>query len=272
MALGDGTTWNETVPDNSTVANQIDDYMRDMLAAVRSRMAIEHVWASAQTGTNEAGMHKYVTFQVQTAAPTISSGLGQVGALYIQTNSATGHSLMYERSGGTAITIIDGTDNLIPATLVNTGVIPAGTVIQVVNTMVGTVASGSTAIPFDDSIPQITEGDEYMSLAITPTSSTSKLKIDVVCAGGQSAGGRITSALFVGTTADALAAIGGYEEVDVLLPLAYTHYMVSGTTGSMTFRVRNGTSSGTYTFNGIGGAQEYGGKMASSITISEVKV
>ena len=52
--------------------------------------------------------------------------------------------------------------------------------VQVVNTQTGAVDTGTTAMPCDDTIPQNTEGDEFMTLAITPTSATNKLKIDVV--------------------------------------------------------------------------------------------
>jgi hypothetical protein len=40
--------------------------------------------------------------------------------------------------------------------------------LQVVNTTTGAVATGTTVMPFDDTIPQSGEGDQYMSLAITP--------------------------------------------------------------------------------------------------------
>ena len=52
--------------------------------------------------------------------------------------------------------------------------------IQTVNVQDGASTSGTTAIPQDDTIPQNTEGDEYMTLAITPVNSNSKLKIEVV--------------------------------------------------------------------------------------------
>ena len=56
----------------------------------------------------------------------------------------------------------------------------AGMVRQVVNVMDGAVDTGTTQMVGDDSIPQNTEGDEYMTLAITPKSVTNKLKIEVV--------------------------------------------------------------------------------------------
>ena len=62
-----------------------------------------------------------------------------------------------------------------------------GGVVQVVNTTTGAVATGTTTMPQDDTIPQNTEGDEYMTLAITPKDATNKLKIDVVWHGSSGA-------------------------------------------------------------------------------------
>ena len=149
-----------------------------------------------------------------------------------------------------------------------------GEILQVVNTQTGAVATGTTTIPVDDTIPQNTEGDQYMSLAITPKSSTSKLKIDVVFY-GQSAAGEIrhTVALFQDTTADALAAMSGtsISGTGSTGAVTFSHYMTSGTTSSTTFKIRAGlASAGTLTFNGSGGARIYGGVLASSITITEI--
>ena len=47
----------------------------------------------------------------------------------------------------------------------------SGIVLQVVNSQDGEVATGTTKLSQDDTIPQITEGDEFMSASITPTNS-----------------------------------------------------------------------------------------------------
>ena len=47
-----------------------------------------------------------------------------------------------------------------------------GTVVQVVSTGFSAVATGATILPGDDTIPQITEGVEFMTQAITPKSTT----------------------------------------------------------------------------------------------------
>jgi hypothetical protein len=158
------------------------------------------------------------------------------------------------------------------AWLQNINTITPGTILQVVNYQTGAVATGTTQIPSDDTIPQNTEGDEYMTLAITPKSATSKLKIDVLWFGECSAAGTLTMALFQDSTANALAATAirinasAYRNTFTLV-----HYMTSGTTSSTTFKIRCGlNAAATTTFNGATGARLYGGVIPSSITIMEI--
>jgi len=147
-------------------------------------------------------------------------------------------------------------------------------IVQVVNTQTGAYTSGSTVMPFDDTIPQNTEGDQYMTLAITPKSATNKLKIDVVMFVTPSANNMVNAALFQDSTANALAAATGYYSTNLgLSAVIFTHYMTSGTTSETTFGVRAGcNSSGTMYFNGNSAARKFGGILASSITITEIKV
>lgn len=154
-------------------------------------------------------------------------------------------------------------------------VVATSKIVQVVNTQTGAVATGTTDIPFDDTIPQNTEGDQYMSLAITPTSATNKLKIDVVFSYGYSGDGlNITVALFQDTTANALAAMAnGPTNQNHMEYIAFSHYMTAGTTSATTFKVRAGDNgSSTLTFNGRASARYFGGVIASSITITEILV
>jgi hypothetical protein len=145
-------------------------------------------------------------------------------------------------------------------------------VVQKVYSQTGATATGSTLVPFDDTKPQITEGDQYLSLAITPLSATNKLAIDVNVMLAASVGVGVCIALFQDTTADAVAASAAYIGTDAA-PSNFTlrHTMVSGTTSETTFKVRIGpTSEATLTMNGVGGTtRRYGAIAASSITITE---
>lgn len=148
-----------------------------------------------------------------------------------------------------------------------------GVAIQSVGTMFGAMATGTTLITYDDSIPQITEGTEFMTQAITPKATTSILVIEVIAHVSNTIGNFNTVALFQDATANALAATTEYDNTSnqvVTIPLR--HRMVAGTTSPTTFRVRIGGSiASTVTFNGTGGARRLGGVSASSIMITEYR-
>ncbi len=122
---------------------------------------------------------------------------------------------------------------------------------------------GTTNLPVDATIPQITEGFEVMTQAITPTSATNLLVIEAAgLASYNGASNNIAMALFQDATANALAATNTYQAVsagDVNLSLG--HQMVAGTTSSTTFRIRIGanTGGGSVMFgNGRFGAATHG--------------
>ena len=165
--------------------------------------------------------------------------------------------------------------NPLPLTSGGSGFSAANSVVQIVNVQTGAMATGTTIVPLDDSIPQKTEGIEFMTLAITPKHASNKLKIEVNAILSYSADAVIATLLFQDSTANALAS-------DMLWSLgtgtrniasSFTHYMAAGTTSETTFKVRaGGDNAGTLTFNGRAGGRVYGGTLASSITITEYSV
>jgi hypothetical protein len=152
--------------------------------------------------------------------------------------------------------------------------VSGGRMVQVVNTQSGALVTGNTILPYDDTIPQKTEGVELMTCAITPTSATNKLKIQVCVQLAHSDSGTLVAALFQDAAADALAASVVHQETDEREGIiSFDYYMTAGTVIETTFKVRGGSSSaGTITLNGVSGARKLGGVMASSITITEIKV
>jgi hypothetical protein len=148
-----------------------------------------------------------------------------------------------------------------------------GKVLQVVNVQTGAVATGTTQIPNDDTIPQNTEGTEFITLAITPTSASSMLRVDFsIILGFTVSTGILNACLFRDSTANALAVAtsqnvnnGGFSI------LCGSYYVAAGSTSTTTFKVRGGSpTGGTVTFNGAGSARYYGGVSNSFITITEV--
>jgi hypothetical protein len=147
-----------------------------------------------------------------------------------------------------------------------------GTVVQVKRTQTGAAATGSTVIDSDDSIPQNTQGDEYVTQAITPSSTANLLRVGFQGNFATSAAGEIIAALFQDSTANALSA-GVIHAATTGAPyrIGLEHALLSGTTSATTFKLRAGPSSAaTVTFNGDGGARQLGGVMNSYLKAEEV--
>jgi hypothetical protein len=143
-------------------------------------------------------------------------------------------------------------------------------IIQCLVTEDGELKLGTTAMVGDDTGPEITEGDEYMNLTIVPSSANSKLKIEVVFMGSHTVDQNTTVALFMDNVTNALAAGLKRQSSTYPIPMAFTHYMTAPNATPHIFRVRSGCTTGaTTTFNGVSGARFFGGKSASSITITE---
>jgi hypothetical protein len=146
-----------------------------------------------------------------------------------------------------------------------------GMYVQQAYTSTGTGASGTTTIPFDNTIPQNTEGNQYMTLAITPKSTSNLLEIDVVVLCTSNGATQLTAALFQDSTADALAAMSMYADSSgVMRTITFKHRMTAGTTSSTTFKVRMGPSTAvTAYFSQAAGAAIFNGAVVSSIHIKE---
>ena len=152
------------------------------------------------------------------------------------------------------------------------GMLKPGDTVQTKYTTDSATATGATVILIDDSIPQNTEGDQYMSLAITPTSAVNILQVEH---GGQyeSVGGalHLTLALFQDSTANALTARASYYGANAENNWLTLHYrMAAGTTSATTFKVRAGANANSLRFNGYSGSRVYGGACYSYLKVTEI--
>lgn len=150
-----------------------------------------------------------------------------------------------------------------------------GGVVQFQSTQTGAVATGTTLIPNDNSIPQSNEGDEYMTRAFTPKNTANTLIISVVIHFSNSNGNQhLKAALLQDSIANALAC--GYklqQSSDTPSKIVFFHVMTAGTTSEIILKVRaGGDKAGTNTFNGISTGRKYGGVMASSLNVIEIGV
>jgi len=144
-------------------------------------------------------------------------------------------------------------------------------VAQIVEYKTGTVATGTTIIPPDNTIPQITEGDQYLTASITPTSSSSTLEVSVMLNCGCSVLNNVVLALFKDAGVSAVAGLNNYVSTTNTMTLFNLTYTVaSGSVSPTTFSVRvGGGVASTITLNGALGTQRLGGVLFSSITIKE---
>lgn len=149
----------------------------------------------------------------------------------------------------------------------------SGKVAQIVISSTGAVATGTTTTPSDDTIPQNTEGNQYMSVTITPQSASSTLMVDCLGSFATDAGAaNFTVALFRDSTANAVAAqMSRFINLNVPQPFPLSYVTTSGSTSSTTFSFRAGlAAAGTTTFNGASGARLLGGAMYSYCKVVEV--
>lgn len=161
---------------------------------------------------------------------------------------------------------------VLPVANGGTGVASSKAVIQRLSSQTGALVTGTTIIPVDDTIPQNTEGDQYLTLTITPSNSANILRIDVTIQGSTTVGAW-AAALFQDSTVNAITGFITSGGATYVLPLTFTHTMVAGTTSSTTFKVRAGTvASGTFTLNGQLSGRLLGGVIATSIIITEYQV
>ena len=268
LKIYNGSSWQD--PETIKGADIASATTTDIGAATGQFIDVTGTTTITGLGTIRAGVLRFVRFTgaltlthngtsllLPTAANIVT--VANDTAAFVSLGSGNWKCLWYQRYTGAPL--VGGT--------------VAGQVIQVVNTQSGAVATGTTATPDDDTIPQITEGTEFMTRTITPGSASNKLKITVVvyanCTGGTVVG---IVALHQDAVANALAAMRrDFAGSNAGQPITFVHYMAAGTTSEITFRVRIGDpAGGTVTFNGNAAARSLGGVMASSITVEEIKV
>jgi hypothetical protein len=152
------------------------------------------------------------------------------------------------------------------------GVHKTGDLIQTQLTITGAVATGTTAIPNDDTPPTSSEGDQYMSQAITPTSVANLLVIEALGNWAHSASNILNTVLLQDSTVNSLRANRMYASVaSTSFAVPLTHIMQAGTTSATTFKIRGGSTTGaTTTFNGSAGTRFYGGVAGSFLRITEI--
>ena len=186
-------------------------------------------------------------------------------------------------ASGTAITLGDSGDTFtVPsgATIVNSGTATGfgGNVVQTVydsSTQQHAVATGTDNIPFDDTVPEIGEGNQYMNVSITPQSASNILVVQHQGWYSDSLSGGAMIAIFAGNTCVGAAQYehptGSLHSGGDILSLPVTAIFAAGTTSALAITIRAGShqDAGTLSFNGVAGVRRYGATPKSSLIVTE---
>ena len=205
----------------------------------------------------------YVVF-LGSAVGTINPASGSVGTSQLADSSV---SLAKLSATGTkdATTFLRGDNSFAEA--------GGGKVLQVVKSLVTTKASTSSSIPQDNTIPQNTEGTEFTTLAITPQASDSTLFIDFLVHGSMTNNNtNLTVCLFKDSVANALQVSNNFCGTNTeLFPLMLKFAETSGTTSSVTYKIRFGLNGGgTVYLNSDQSTDVYSTAQSSVFIITEV--
>jgi len=197
---------------------------------------------------------------------TISQGTGTLGTTGVTAGT-------YGTSTAVPRIVVDSKGRI---SSVSTAAISSGKVLQVTRSTTASVVTCGTTIPWDDTIPQITEGNEVLTITISPISATSViyLKFDASGVASQSVGNSGTVAFFKDSTADAIyaTAIPFWTASAYGIKLNGSYSELSSSTTSRIYRVRVGSDAGTIYVNGNNvGARRYGGVSISHFEAWEVE-
>ena len=148
-----------------------------------------------------------------------------------------------------------------------------GAIAQEAKTESSAVATGTTNLPFDDTAPTSSEGDEYMTVAITPKSASSVLLIIAQAYFANSSSGQSNGmALWDKTAGTLIHAITEFSSTaDMTMAPLIVATVSAASTSARTYAVRIGrNNAGTITFNGNGSARKYSTTVKSSLRVLEI--
>ena len=153
------------------------------------------------------------------------------------------------------------------------GILPSGFVVDRAYAQNASYFGPTTAMPYDDTVPLITEGVEVCSLPYAMKSLTNRLRIRFKAFGSTNTGGYITAALFDGSTNALEAAPNTFTASGYVGPVVLESEFVPGTLASKTYSVRvgpGGSATACY-INGEAAGRRYGGVAKATMIIEEIK-
>ena len=149
-----------------------------------------------------------------------------------------------------------------------------GGAVQQVTTSTSAFISTGVVIPLDNTIPQITEGSQLLSVAITPTKATNRIVVQFSCYATANNLSACTFALFEGAGPNAIhATVDTMAASDYLVNPGFVFTKIAGSTSSLTYSIRFGQpGANTVNVNGLSGGALFGGVSNTVLIITECEV
>ena len=152
-----------------------------------------------------------------------------------------------------------------------------GSILQVVQGTLTNYFGTTSTIPLDDTIPQNTEGDEFLTASITPLSTTSKILVLAVVHVANDSSAYINGiCLFRNSVSNALAASWSRTVVNnnPVSAMVLEYLDSPSSVSALTYKLRGGTVGGTggqtFQVNGGSGTRYLGGALVTTLTLMEV--
>lgn len=154
--------------------------------------------------------------------------------------------------------------------------LPAGSVIDSVSgayTTSADITGAGSVIPIDDTVPQITEGTQIISVSITPKSATNKLRIRYSGVMSVNQVSAVGAAVFNGAAGAIHASMWACPVANYYQHICGEVEYTPGATTPQTISLRVGPSTSTHVvrMNGGPSARVFGGAAATRLIVEEIK-
>lgn len=135
----------------------------------------------------------------------------------------------------------------------------------------------TSVIPFDDTIPQITEGTQILSASITPKSVNNRVRVRFEGWGyAANNGDAIVAALFlnggVNAVATAMSGVNFFAGANACGPIVLEYEFVPASMAAQTLTLRVGGTVGTVRMNGNTLGRRFGGTARATLVVEEIAV
>lgn len=147
------------------------------------------------------------------------------------------------------------------------GSLPAGTVIARASAVYTAYGTFNTVIPADNTVPQITEGTQILSISHATRAFNSGVRLTYF---GNGSGAAPVHAMFRSGSTNALRAIAQLDG-DLMKAVVMQAEYLPGSTASVTYSIRVGAgySGGVVYVNGLSSGQVLGGAQAAVLLLEE---